>query len=273
MKKIAALIIIISVVSFACINRKQTDTKTYKSNQSLLSTERDIRLFAIRYGKSTYSTRYIFEKPDIIKKIPFHWLFYVIKTTKRVILVDTGFIQQSFIELFNVEHIDPVSILSMCGFKPEDITDIIITHSHFDHIGGILSYPHAKVHMFQAEYDAFMRNPCIISVRTFLENHSALYLYDNVYHIGQYIRVEQIGGHTAGSSVVYIDLDGETIVLTGDEAYLDENIELEKPIGVYYDKESNIKYISYLKLQGYRFYTFHSPYIITDETPWIEILP
>lgn len=52
--------------------------------------------------------------------------------------------------------------LEKLGVTPDDITDICITHLHFDHIGGLVTsegkaaFPQATLHIAQAEYDAWM---------------------------------------------------------------------------------------------------------------------
>ena len=55
--------------------------------------------------------------------------------------------------------------LEKLGVAPGDITDICITHLHFDHIGGLITpegtaaFPQATLHIAQAEYDAWMSGP------------------------------------------------------------------------------------------------------------------
>jgi glyoxylase-like metal-dependent hydrolase (beta-lactamase superfamily II) len=40
------------------------------------------------------------------------------------------------------------------GFHAEDVRHIVLTHLDFDHAGGLEDFPHATVHLLQAEYDA-----------------------------------------------------------------------------------------------------------------------
>jgi len=39
------------------------------------------------------------------------------------------------------------------GYHPADVRHIIMTHLHFDHAGGLPDFPHAKVHLYQPEYE------------------------------------------------------------------------------------------------------------------------
>jgi len=43
------------------------------------------------------------------------------------------------------------------GFKPEDVRDIVLTHLHLDHAGGVADFPWADVHVFRTEYEAATR--------------------------------------------------------------------------------------------------------------------
>lgn len=82
----------------------------------------------------------------------------LIKTEDRLILMDagmgifadenTGFLLESF---------------SKAGFKPEDITDVFISHAHPDHIGGLIDkagklvFPNASYFISRKEYDFWMQ--------------------------------------------------------------------------------------------------------------------
>lgn len=70
----------------------------------------------------------------------------------RNILVDVGFIDSSG----NSTYIRPDLVLNDINCKPSDITDIVITHPHFDHIGGLPLYPAGKIWMQRKDFDYFV---------------------------------------------------------------------------------------------------------------------
>lgn len=78
----------------------------------------------------------------------------LIKKGNQYILIDTG---EGYHDPVNAGWLQN-SILEI-GISPEDITDILITHAHRDHIGGILSkegvriYPNAKYYISAPEYN------------------------------------------------------------------------------------------------------------------------
>jgi len=68
------------------------------------------------------------------------------------------------------------------GFSPEDVSDIVLTHMHFDHCGGIPDFPHARVHVYRREYEAFTgQHPHWLNA-AYMQRHIAhlphLVLYD-----------------------------------------------------------------------------------------------
>lgn len=69
------------------------------------------------------------------------------------------------------------------GFDPADVGDIILTHMHFDHCGGIPDFPHARVHVHRREFNAFSGRRTHWLEAAYLRRHGAhqprLHLYDD----------------------------------------------------------------------------------------------
>lgn len=72
----------------------------------------------------------------------------------RNILVDAGFIDTSKIGMEN--YVRPDLVLQRIGINPYEITDIILTHPHFDHIGGMNLFPKARIWMQKDDFDYFV---------------------------------------------------------------------------------------------------------------------
>lgn len=88
--------------------------------------------------------------------------FCLAQSGDRNVLIDTGFMQSegSFSQKFGVPHwISPLRLLGEIGIAATDITDIVLTHCHFDHMGAIAEFPHAMIHIQKSEllswYEAF----------------------------------------------------------------------------------------------------------------------
>ncbi|MDR0294807.1 MAG: MBL fold metallo-hydrolase, partial [Prevotellaceae bacterium] len=77
--------------------------------------------------------------------IPNAMVAYLIRTPEQVVLVDAGLGTNLFDNLFSL------------GIKPEQVDAILITHMHFDHIGGLLQdgklmFPNADLYISESEY-------------------------------------------------------------------------------------------------------------------------
>lgn len=70
----------------------------------------------------------------------------------KYILVDAGYIP----EKPEIGYTRPDSVLQKINVKAQDITDIILTHPHWDHIGGLYLFPNATVWMQEDDYNYFV---------------------------------------------------------------------------------------------------------------------
>ncbi|MRR20797.1 MBL fold metallo-hydrolase [bacterium] len=91
----------------------------------------------------------------------------VIETDGRVILVDAGWGDKQDEKFFRHAYLHGgvglIGGLSQCGYGPEDVTDVIITHLHADHCGGCFAntpgggatavFPNASYHISRDQWD------------------------------------------------------------------------------------------------------------------------
>lgn len=109
-------------------------------------------------------------------RVPAHWrtgaLCLLVETDRGLALVDTGLGQDDYIhrpgilrlfQRITICPLDPNEAatrqVAALGYKTADVRDIIITHMHFDHCGGLPDFPHARVHLHRCEYEAFLGPP------------------------------------------------------------------------------------------------------------------
>ncbi len=78
---------------------------------------------------------------------------WVIRGHGRVVLFDSGFFRESWLTRFDVRgYVGPDAVLARIGIRPEDVTDIVVSHAHWDHMGGIALFPRATIWIQEAEY-------------------------------------------------------------------------------------------------------------------------
>lgn len=234
----------------------------------------DLKVYAVKYGTSLFPRRFIFNGDSSSDKLPFTWLFYYIEYNDRKILVDTGFNNEKLIKMFEISGFrDPVEILNENGISPESITDVIITHSHFDHIGTLNCYPNARIIINKRELDSFMKGHGLEKVRSFLKNNSRVYTFDKSITLFDFFRIERVGGHTEGSSVVFFRHSGIEYCMTGDEIYLEENISDQKGNGSVVNSKKNLTFIKELNKSGAKPLTFHDNRYFNETKNMIPVIP
>ena len=137
----------------------------------------------------------------------------VVKTGDEVVLFDTGLSAKGLLPA-----------LKQAGYGPEDITTVVITHMHGDHIGGmtddgkIPTYPNAKYVTGQAEYDAWAKQDnerFNDKVRPFAEKMS--FIGDGA-SVAPGITSMAAFGHTPGHMTYMLESNGAQLVLTADTA-------------------------------------------------------
>jgi glyoxylase-like metal-dependent hydrolase (beta-lactamase superfamily II) len=82
------------------------------------------------------------------------FMIWLIKGNGKTILVDAGFLNDipDAKEFAIANYVRPDSTLQKLGLKPTDITDIILSHPHWDHIDGLDLFPNAQVWMQQDDF-------------------------------------------------------------------------------------------------------------------------
>src|SRR5262245_58002435 len=81
---------------------------------------------------------------------------WLIRGGERVILFDAGFHRPKWIAQFKVEDfVAPDAAVRLAGVEPSAVTDIIVSHAHWDHMGGIDLFPNATIWIQKAEYEYY----------------------------------------------------------------------------------------------------------------------
>lgn len=170
---------------------------------------------------------------------------YLIDTGSEVILVDTGLPMGTPEEVPNEKsplfmgkdicsYMDAFKAL---GYKPEQVTKILLTHKHADHSGELKSFPNAKIYVNSDEISADELRG--------LSNITPVQFTDGAYHnfpesqkISDGVYYIKANGHTNGNSIVIVENDGLFYMLHGDITYVDEALYENKLSVVFEDKEA-----------------------------------
>jgi glyoxylase-like metal-dependent hydrolase (beta-lactamase superfamily II) len=81
---------------------------------------------------------------------------WLIRGGGHTILFDSGFHRQKWIDQFHVaDFLSPAEVVRQAGVEPAQVTDIIVSHAHWDHMGGIDLFPNATIWIQKAEYEYY----------------------------------------------------------------------------------------------------------------------
>jgi glyoxylase-like metal-dependent hydrolase (beta-lactamase superfamily II) len=83
-------------------------------------------------------------------------VFWLIKDGGRTILFDSGCHRKKFVDEYHLsDFLSPDLAVKQAGIEPNSVTDIIISHAHWDHMGGVDLFPNATIWIQKAEYEYY----------------------------------------------------------------------------------------------------------------------
>jgi glyoxylase-like metal-dependent hydrolase (beta-lactamase superfamily II) len=177
---------------------------------------------------------YMFMPPDA-----FDWPLNVMvaRSGEQTILIDAGLGGQ--FPGFPRAGMFPQRLES-AGIALESVTDVIITHMHMDHVGGLLVddvkkrlRPDVRIHVSAAEVDFWtspdfsqtvMPKPVPAVLKTtatafYNEYRDRLHIFQDKHEVAPGVFVRVTGGHTPGHSVVDLVSGGERLTFAGDAMF------------------------------------------------------
>jgi glyoxylase-like metal-dependent hydrolase (beta-lactamase superfamily II) len=176
----------------------------------------------------------MFQPPDVLE-----WAVnaVVVRSSGRTIFIDAG-MGEEFPDLPRAGRW--VQRLEAAGIDLASVTDVVLTHMHMDHCGGLLAdgvkgrlRPDLPVHVAAAEAE-FWESPDFSRVsmppgfpdalrrtgkRFLKEYHSQLRTFENEYEVAPGVIVQRTGGHTPGHSVVRLASGGDRLTFAGDAVF------------------------------------------------------
>ncbi|MBQ2062019.1 MAG: MBL fold metallo-hydrolase [Oscillospiraceae bacterium] len=166
---------------------------------------------------------------------------YLIDTGDEVILVDTGLpagtpeeVPDENSVLYTGKDIcSYMEAFATLGYKPEQVTKIVLTHRHSDHSGELRSFPHAKIFVNADELGAAELQG-IGSIVPVAFTDGAYYNFPETQIIAPGVRMIKAKGHTNGNSIVVVENDGLFYMIHGDITYVDEAL-VENKLSVVFD--------------------------------------
>ena len=212
--------------------------------------------YAVRFGiLPQFRVAGLVAGADPARRLDIPVMVWLLKGSNgRRVLIDSGFYRQKFVEQWKPRDFrSPADAVAAAGVRPEDITDVIITHAHWDHVDGADLFPKATIWIQRDEYAYYTgeawhaRNThggvdaedmlALLKINT--EGRLRFVNGDDQEPIPG-IRCYTGGKHTWQSQFVSVQTAGGTAVFTSDNVYLYENFEKRVPIAQTLDAASNL---------------------------------
>lgn len=210
-------------------------------------------VYAIRYGIiPDFPVSELVAGANPSRRMNIDMMIWLLKGPgRRNVLVDSGFYRAKFFKHWNLkDYIKPSEVIGKVGLKPEEITDLVITHMHWDHADGVDLFPKAHVWIQKEEFNHYSDpanqvngvDPEDMAVLSKLDREGRLTLVDgDAQSLIPGLTFYTGGRHTYASQYVGVHTRAGTVVIASDNVYLYENLDKHAPIGATFDAASNLK--------------------------------
>jgi glyoxylase-like metal-dependent hydrolase (beta-lactamase superfamily II) len=214
-------------------------------------------VYAVRFATlANFPVSSLVAGADRSRRIDIAMMIWVLKGADgRIALVDSGFHRDQYFRQFTVkDYVTPPEALAPLGIAADTVTDIFLSHMHWDHAGGIDLFPSARVWIQKDEYD-YYAGDAWQSARTHggIDPDDVLEIVKrNVQGKVSFVRGDDdtllsgilfgVGGkHTWASQFVSVQTRAHTVVVASDNMYLYENLDARLPVAQTLDAVSNLR--------------------------------
>jgi len=213
-------------------------------------------VYAVRYAKlRDFAVADLVQGADPERKLDIAMTVWVLKgPAGRTVLVDAGFYRPPFINGDKVaDYTRPDKALMRIGIVPEEVTDVVVTHMHWDHADGVDLFPKAQVWIQKDEFDYYTNrtrrptgaqaypDPDFVLSLVKLNTLGRVQLVDgDAKEIIPGVTVYTGGRHTFASQYVGVNTRAGRMVIASDNMYLYENLDKHVPIAQTFDAKANL---------------------------------
>jgi glyoxylase-like metal-dependent hydrolase (beta-lactamase superfamily II) len=215
------------------------------------------QVYAVRYATlKDFPVSALVQGAERERKLDIAMTIWVLKDPNgKTVLVDAGFYRPRLLRKGNgvADFIRPDKALGRLGIKPEDVTDVVVTHMHWDHADGVDLFPNAQVWIQKDEFNHYTREAKLpsghernddldeASAMVKLNAQGRVHLVDgDAREILPGVTVYTGGRHTFASQYVGVNTNAGCVVIASDNLYLYENLDKHVPIAQTFDARANL---------------------------------
>ena len=205
-------------------------------------------VIAVRYGtllarrSDLYLHWDVYGEPDGDERLDY--FFYILRRGGDAIVLDTGFHPDEGERRGRACLMHPRDALTSLGIDPTDVSRVIVSHLHYDHIGNLDLFARARFFVPERELSFWTsdiaRHPqfsrhvedAAISQLVDLDRQGRVDRSDGRQELAPGIRAITVAGHSPGQQVFAVETAGDPIVLASDAAHFYEELEYDRPFGI-----------------------------------------
>jgi glyoxylase-like metal-dependent hydrolase (beta-lactamase superfamily II) len=206
--------------------------------------------YAIRYGfhDRPKQASYLLPVEDPHESNPLDYFVWLLRGPGgRQILVDCGFTEETAEKRQRKIMRSVVQSLRDFGTEPEQISDVIITHLHYDHAGNLDAFPNATFHLQEREMAfATGRHMCQACIRIPFEAEDVVKMVRHLYadrlcfhsgvgEVAPGVTVHHVGGHSDGLQMVRVESARGPLAIASDALHFYGNVERNNPFPIIFD--------------------------------------
>jgi glyoxylase-like metal-dependent hydrolase (beta-lactamase superfamily II) len=243
----------LALTAIACTEREPAPVANLRAEKTTAGRA----LYAVEYARSRgVPSRKLIAVADGVRDMS--WYFYVLVGDGAVALIDTGsdVLARSDGEEradWHVEHAASLeTALRGVGLEPRDVTNVLLTHAHWDHADGLPKLEHARFHAHSGEWAQLTgskRARGRAAERVAAAGRASLF-EQTPFQVLPGIEARELGKHTKHHTAYVVTCrGGKRIAVSGDGAYLYENLEQALPIAVTTSEADNLRDMAALQTE------------------------
>jgi glyoxylase-like metal-dependent hydrolase (beta-lactamase superfamily II) len=202
----------------------------------------EYKIFAIKYAtRDARRSDHFIDGDPLDGPMPMDYFTWAVVGPDRVFLVDTGFSEAVVTRRGRHFLRCLIDSLKLVEIDPDAVTDCVITHLHYDHVGNFSTLRHARFHLQEREMafatgryvrhgyfgHGFEEDDVVGMVR--LNFKRRLEMYDGDMELALGFSLHFAPGHTAGLQVARVHTQRDDVVLASDASHYYENIQKNRP--------------------------------------------
>jgi glyoxylase-like metal-dependent hydrolase (beta-lactamase superfamily II) len=213
-------------------------------------------LYALRYathGGRTVNDNFLHVSDPHESGADLDYFVWLARRGDEVFVIDTGFGQDAADARGRTLLRKPVDALALLGVDANHVSQVVLTHLHYDHAGTLGDFPAAHFHL-QVDEAGHATGPCMcdtkarapFDVENIVAYVRSLYAGRIAFHRGDHelspgFWLHAVPGHSAGLQVVRVYTARGWVVLASDATHFYANMERRNPFPVLYDEASLIR--------------------------------